>query len=120
MTFKEQIEKYLSVLPSEWKDKLTSILCEIQEGSAVDCDKVKECETLTSLSQFSVQGSTVSITYKDENSTSYSRSFDVAQILNSELDELDAACLTDATTWSNLSYAERIQLLINKHCDCCS
>lgn len=120
MTFKEQIETYLSVLPSEWKDKLTSILCEINEGSSVNCDQVKDCETLTSLSQFSVQGTSVSITYTDENETSYERSFDIGQILDSELGELDPGCLTDSTTWNNLSYSEKIQLLIDKHCDCCS
>lgn len=120
MTFKEQIELYLTPLPSEWKDKLTTILCEINEGSTVDCEKVKDCETVTSLSNFSISGSVASTIYTDENGVSYTRSFDVSSILNNELSDLDPNCLTDDTTWSNMSYKERIQLLIDKHCDCCA
>lgn len=120
MTFQEKIEKYLSSLPHEWRTQLTEILCEINNQANIDCEKVKECETLTTLSDFSIQGTSVFITYKDEENVSYSRSFDVAQILNVQLDDLNPGCLTDATTWSNLSFSERIQLLIDKHCDCCA
>lgn len=120
MTFKEQIEAYLSALPTEWKDKLTTILCEINEGSTLDCQKVKDCETVTSLSEFSTLGSVISIDYTDENSVTYTRSVDVGNILNDEIEHLDPNCLTDETTWASLTYPERIQLLIDKHCDCCS
>lgn len=120
MTFKEQIEKYLGNLPSKWKDQLVAILCEIKDQqSTVDCDTVRDCETLTSLSNFTVNGTVISITYKDEHSVQVTRSFDIGTILNGLIDDLDPNCLTDSTTWSNLSYAERLQLLIDAHCACC-
>lgn len=121
MTFKEQIELYLDKLPSKWKEDLTAILCEINNNRQVpDCTDFKNCETLTSLSDFSVQGNTVSIRYKDEAGVTYTRSFNVETILNNQLNDIDPECLTDATTWSNLTFSQRLQLLINSHCDCCS
>lgn len=120
MTFKQQIESYLDVLPSEWKDKLTTILCEINEGASLDCEKVKECETVTSLSEFSTLGSVISIDYTDEHGVTYTRSVDIGTVLNDQIENLDPNCLTDDTTWASLTYPERIQLLIDKHCDCCS
>jgi len=121
MTFQEQIELYLAPLPSKWKEELTKILCEINASQqTIDCQDIKDCETLTSLSNFSVQGSEISIQYKDERGVTVTRSFDFETILNNSLAELDPNCLTDETTWSNLTFIERLQLLIDSHCDCCS
>lgn len=121
MTTNEKIQEALSVLPSEWSEKLYTLLCSIVEDrSKPSCEDVKSCETTTSLSQFSVDGTEVSITYKDEESVSVTRSFDVSQILNSQLENIDPSCLTDDVTWQNLSYPEKIQLIITEHCDCCS
>lgn len=120
MTFKEQIESYLSALPSKWKAQLTEVLCEIYESRQTPtCEDVKKCETLTTLSDFSVTDGQVCITYKDEKGVSFQRCFTVDSILNGQLDDIQPGCLTDETTWSNLSFAERIQLLIDAHCDCC-
>lgn len=121
MTTNEKIKEALSVLPSEWSDKLYTLLCSILEDkSKPSCEDVRDCETVTSLSQFNVDGTQVSITYTDENSVSVTRSFDVEQILNSQLENIDPSCLTDSTSWQNLSYPEKIQLIITEHCDCCS
>jgi hypothetical protein len=120
MTFKEQIETYLSSLPEKWKDQLVQILCLIKEGKQEpDCERVKECETVTSLSDFSVTGTEVSITYKDEQGVSVTRTFDASQIVNNTLNDIDPGCLTDQTTWDSLTFEERIQLLIDSHCNCC-
>lgn len=120
MTFKEQIEKYLAPLPSEWKTKLTTILCEINSSqNTVSCQDVKKCETLTSLSQFTRNGSIISIQYKDEKGTTVTRSIDLSDVVNSQLDDLDPGCLTDETTWNNMTLTQRLQLLINSHCECC-
>lgn len=121
MTFKEQIEQYLQPLPKKWKGQLTELLCEINDSrKQPTCEDVRKCETLTSLSTFTITDGQVCITYKDEKGVSFERCFSADQVLNGQFDDLDPGCLTDETTWSNLSFAERIQLLIDSHCECCS
>lgn len=118
---KEKVEAYLSNLPSEWREKLTKLLCELDESkNKVNCSDVKKCETLTSLSPFSINGTLVSIKYKDEKGVQTTRSFDVSNILNNSLNSLNPGCLTTQLNWNTLTYQQRIQLLIDKHCDCCS
>jgi hypothetical protein len=120
MEFKQQIQEYLSALPSKWAEQLADILCQIrEEKESVDCNKVKDCETVTSLSDFTVSGTTVSIKYTDENGTQVTRSFDAGAVVNGSLDELDPSCLATPEEWNTLSYDERIQLLIDAHCACC-
>jgi hypothetical protein len=118
--FKQQIKDMLDALPSKWADQLATILCQIKEDKeSVDCNKVKECETVTSLSDFTVSGTTVSIKYTDENGTQVTRSFDAGTVVNGTLDDLDPNCLASAEEWNSLSYDQRIQLLIDAHCACC-
>lgn len=121
MTTQEQIAEYLKNLPSQWRDQLTTLLTQIQaDKGSVDCAKVKECETITSLSNFEIDGSEVSIQYKNESGVTVTRTFDAADIVNRSLDNVDPSCLTDDTTWSNMTYLERMQLFVTEHCDCCS
>lgn len=120
MTFQEQIESYLSALPSEWKDQVVQVLMLIKnEKEKPDCDTVKQCETVTSLSPFTVEGTVVSITYTDEEGVETTRSFDTKQILNNVLNELSPACLTSEEEWGTLELDEKFQLLIDSHCECC-
>jgi hypothetical protein len=118
--FRQQIKDMLDALPSKWADQLATILCQIKEDKeSVDCNKVKECETVTSMSDFTVSGTTVSIKYTDENGTQVTRSFDAGAVVNGTLDDLDPNCLASPEEWNSLSYDQRIQLLIDAHCACC-
>ncbi len=120
MTFKEQIETYLSSLPEKWKNDLVQILCLIKEQKQEpDCATVKSCETVTTLSDFTVNGTIVSIQYKNEQGVTVTRSFDATQIVNNTLNDLDPNCLATEEQWASLTFAERIQLLIDSHCNCC-
>jgi hypothetical protein len=120
MILKEQILQYLDALPQKWAEQIAELLCQIDEDrDDVDCQTVKDCETVTSLSDFTVSGTTVSIKYTDENGTQVTRSFDAGAIVNGTLDDLDPNCLASAEEWNSLSYDERIQLLIDAHCACC-
>lgn len=120
MTFKEQIEKYLDGLPSKWKEQLTELLCLIKEDKQEpDCQQVKSCETVTSLSDFTVDGTVISIQYKDEKGITVTRSFDTETILNNTLDSIQPNCLTTVQNWATLTFTQRIQLLIDSHCNCC-
>jgi hypothetical protein len=120
MTFKEQIEIYLAPLPSEWREKLTAILCEINASQqTVNCDDVKDCETLTSLSAFSIQGTNLSIQYRDEDQVNTTRTVNLENVINQTLEDIDPNCLTSEVTWASMTYTQRLQLLIDSHCDCC-
>lgn len=120
MTLQEQIELYLKDLPSKWRDQLVTLLCQIKaEKSQPSCEEVKDCETVTTLSDFTIDGTTVSITYTNEDSVEVTRSFDFNQLINNELEDLDPGCLASPTEWSNMTYPEKIQTIINAHCNCC-
>jgi hypothetical protein len=120
MTFKEQIELYLKDVPSNWRDDLVTLLCTIKdERTKPTCEEVKDCETVTSLSDFSVEDGVVSITYTDEHSVEVTRTFNLEQVINTTLEGIDPLCLTDPATWNTLTYPEKIQLIISNHCDCC-
>lgn len=114
------LEELLKDLPSKWRDILIKILLDIQEDIGnVDCDTVRECETLTSLSEFTQNGSQICITYTDEHSVATERCFDLEDVLNNSLDEVNPGCITTPTLWNTMSYIERFQALIDTICNCC-
>lgn len=121
MSPSEKICNYLESLPSKWKNQLSLILCEIKSSKQQpSCADVKSCETLTTLSPFSVDGTVVSIRYKDEKGVEVTRSFDTLDIINNILNELDPNCLATEEQWLDLTPVEKFQLLIDDHCGCCS
>lgn len=120
MTFKEQIETYLSSLPEKWKNDLVQILCLIKEQKQEpDCATVKNCETVTTLSDFTVDGTVVSIQYKNENGVTVTRSFDAENIINEALNDIDPGCIATPSEWESLTFVQRMQLLVDKQCECC-
>ena len=120
MITKDEIKAHLQGIPSKWQTKLTDLLYEIAtDGSCMDCEDVKACETVTSLSNFTTSGSVVSIVYTDERGISVTRSFDVRQLLSGYFN-INPDCLTDTSTWNNMTFSEQLQMLIDSHCDCCS
>ena len=119
-TCEQQLNEYLSAVPSKWRDQLVGVLCDIKlDKQKPDCESVTDCETLTTLSDFSIEGTVASITYTDENSVSYTRSFDIALVLNNLINETDPNCLATEEDWLNLSFSEKIQLLIDAECENC-
>lgn len=114
----EVLSKYLCDLPSKWAQQITKVVCEAINSSSLECSDVTKCETLTSLSAFSVNDTEICITYKDENGTSFKRCFDFDDILNDSLDEVDPKCITSQEIWDNMSYKERVQAIIDFACDC--
>lgn len=71
-------QAYLSDLPSEWRKQIADLMCKVVEDvSGVECEDVKACETLTSLSPFTLEDTTLSITYRDERGVSTTRSVDL-------------------------------------------
>lgn len=117
-TCREQIDSILSDLPSLWRLKISESICKVFEDlDSNKCEAVRDCETLTVLSEFRREGSKVCITYTDEDSISYERCFDFIDIINSLIDEVDPKCLAPKSIWANLTFTQRIQLMINTACN---
>lgn len=113
----EVMSKYLCDVPSEWRKQIVKVVCSAMV-STENCEKFKDCEALTSLSAFSVDGTEVCISYKDENGVIVERCFDFGDIMNSSLDGVDPNCLMTQEEWDALSHLERIQAIIDYGCDC--
>lgn len=118
---KQKFIDYLQFIPQTWREQIADVLCTyVVNGSInIDCDKVIECQTLTSLSDFTVTGTIVSITFVDEHGVSVTRTFDFNDILNHELDSVDPGCLSSVQEWNNMTYVQKWQAIIDKVCETC-
>jgi len=115
----EVFSKYLCDIPSKWRDQIVTALCKaVEEKYTIACADVKKCETLTSLSSFTVSGSEVSITFKDENGVSWVRTFDMNDLISSSLDAVDPKCVASQEDWDSWTFTERVQAIINKIEEC--
>lgn len=113
------LDKFLCDIPKEWRDGIVKALCFTLNQTSVNCNNIKNCETLTSLSPFSILGNILNVTYKDENGYLHIASTDIQELLDNVLDDIDPKCLTSPETWATLTHIERIQLLIDESCICC-
>lgn len=110
---------YLCNIPYQWRTQIAKVIClSIADQQSLDCQMVKDCETVTTLSTFSVNGTEICITYRDENGVSFERCFDIETIINNSLDGIDPKCITTQEIWDSLSYEERIQAIIDYACTC--
>lgn len=108
---------YMLFLPKAWAKALATLLCKIKGDLAKpQCPDIKNCETLTILSPFTVDDTQVCITYKDEKSVSVTRCFDILPSVNGLLDTVDPKCIADAGDWLNMTFSQRIQALVNAFC----
>ena len=122
MTDRCNLEEILAVLPKKFRDAIIEILLKIQdEVQTVDCEQVRECETLTSLSEFTQEGTEICITYTDEDGVSTERCFDMAETINNFFDTTNIApgCITTPTVWDTLTVDQKFQALIDTICSCC-
>jgi len=117
-------EEILKDIPKKWADALIEILMNITASCTagqVDCATVKECETVTTISEWVTTGTEVCITFTNEEGIEIERCFDVENILNEQLNNgnIDPGCITTPTVWNTLSYTEKFQALIDTVCNCC-
>lgn len=120
----KNIEAQLSDLPSAWRDQIAAFVCNsiLEANLLVNCDKVKECETVTSLGNFevdTVDGSQVCIKYTDELGVEVNRCFDFEDVINSSLDNVDPQCLMTMEAWQSASLTEKWESIIEKVCTEC-
>lgn len=120
MINKCDIEEILKDIPEAWRYALIDILIKIQEErESVDCEQVRDCETVTNLSEFTFNNTEICISYTNEEGITVERCFDIENIINETLADIDPLCITTPTVWNTMSYTEKIQALVDTVCSCC-
>lgn len=74
------IPAYISSFPQTWQKELTALLCKIIEENTINCETVKSCETLTSISSLSLNNNILSFNYFDEKGNVNNRSVDLSSL----------------------------------------
>lgn len=111
----EKYMTYLTALPKKWAEMIACNICNLTCDGSASCEEITDCQTLTSLSNFSVTGNKVCFTYVDERGIHVTRCFTVP---DNEMYDADGTCLTD--DWFNIDEVEKWQAIVDKLCDCCN
>lgn len=78
-----ELSELLKPIPAPFRKAIAKILCKIRgEKYEPSCTDFKNCETLTTLSPFTIVGTNVCITFKDEKGVFTQRCADLQSILN--------------------------------------
>lgn len=126
MTYNSCVKKVmdeLSALPPKWAEKLACNICGMVDTddecdtSAPDCEDIRDCQTITSLTDFEVIGNVICISFTDEHGVVVKRCFEASQFTD-EINETDGTCITPL--WGILSATEKWQAIIDKVCNCCN
>lgn len=118
----QDLDALLCDIPKEWREGIVNALCFILQcegGGEVDCSDITKCQALTTLSPFTLSGSVLSITYKNEKGQIKTTSIDIGIAFNRILDDLDPLCLTDTETWALMSHEGRMEMIASAMCICC-
>jgi hypothetical protein len=76
------IDSMLRDFPSLQREELRDVFCKIlAQQPSLSCESVKECETLTSISQIALNGSTLYFTYFDETGEANLREIDLVSLI---------------------------------------
>jgi hypothetical protein len=119
---KDVINALLPSLPDDWREKLTCLVCEeILQVYNLECEDVRDCETVTSLSDFTFTDNQLSITYVDENDVSITRNITISAMLNDDPMDLiePPSCVASVEDWINMSHSQKWQAVIDELCDSC-
>lgn len=112
------VREYLCNIPYQWRNQIAKAICVmLNEQQTLDCKQVKECETLTTLSSFSVEDTEICITYTGENGIAVTRCFDWTQIA-CPLDDVDPKCIMSQEDWDLLTCQEKMQAIVDYACYC--
>lgn len=112
--------EYLAGVPSDWRDAITKALCFTLNEPLFACEDIKKCETRTSLSPFSADGTKVSFVYTDEKKVARTRTLDLSDAVEDVFDSIDPKCLMSQEDWEELSPTEKLQAILAAFCQCCT
>lgn len=111
------VSQYLCDIPPMWRESITkAILAIVENNSSLECSSITKCETLTSLSPFTLNGTILSISYTNENGVTSTKSIDISTVLDKSLDDIDPKCLMTAEVWAGLSHTERLEAIFTGSC----
>src|SRR6187402_3013411 len=107
-------EEILKDIPRKWREAIIQILMDITASCTageVTCADVRECETVTTISEWVINDTQVCIKFINETGVEVERCFDVENILNEQLNNgnIDPSCITTPTVWNTLTYTEKFQ-----------
>lgn len=113
------LDKLLCDIPHEWRKGIVDSLCFALRPKEITCENIKKCETLTFLSDFTIQDGNLSVYYINENGTKHTSVVNLNSTIENALDEIDASCLMDQEEWNTLSNLERMAAIVDLLCPCC-
>lgn len=117
----QTVGAYLCDIPENWRCQMITAICQtIARPYVFSCSDVKACETVTQLSNFTVNGNVITISFVNENQQEQSLSFDFTTLIDTSLDGLDPMCLGTQNQWDQWSHIERVQAIITNICAICS
>lgn len=111
----QDLDTSLCDVPHEWREGIVKALCLTLQSDPITCKGVRNCQTLTSFSAFTIQGTEVSISYINERGTVEKSTFDLEAPINSAGEDLDNNCLSSFDT----PLSGIIQIIIDAYCECC-
>jgi hypothetical protein len=113
----KEYQDFLESVPTKWREQILAFLIKIkQEATSINCGNVKDWETTTSLSPFTIEGTSVCITFTDEKGVETKRCFDASSILSDALYNVDPKCIATQESWRNMTFAQKMQAIIDKIC----
>lgn len=119
----KQVISELNALPLVWAEKLACNICNLVETedecnpTVPDCTDIRDCQTVTSLTTFTVVDDKICVSFVDERGVVVKRCFTASQFTD-EINETDGLCID--SDWNIFSSKEKWQSIIDKVCNCCN
>lgn len=116
------LDKYFCDIPVDWRTGIINALCfTLNSFPTFNCDMITNCETLTTLSGFTLNDDILSFSYKNEKNQISTRSIDLKPVFNELLNDIDPLCLMSSESWALLTFSEKLQVIIDgvSDCGCC-
>lgn len=113
------LAKYLCDMPDIWRKAIVKVICKSLYDATLDCEDIKECQTLTSLSAFTQTKDQICVEFKNERGEISKRCFVFPGIMDTALQDVDPWCIASAEEWVLMTYAEKVQAIIDYRCECC-
>lgn len=115
---KIDLDKYLCEIPFDWREDIINAIIAIEAGNnnSSNCENIQNCQTVTSLSPFTLVGTILTIKYTDENGTVKTSTIDISPIIEDSLDNIDPKCIATEEEWAEMTNKERLQAIFNRSC----
>lgn len=113
------LDAFLCDIPHEWREGIVKALCYTFQEGEVTCAEIAKCESLTSLSPFTLNNGILSVKYTNENGHIKTATLDISAAIQDSLLEVDPKCLMSQEAWDDLTHEERLQSIIDATCICC-